>query len=297
MNPHAELANYLAYVSRKYHLQLCLNDFTGFVPLDGELDRALRPFMAHTNPYCMYVKSSRLLYDRCLAMKKKIAEKSIRTGTVFYGVCHAGVGEYIVPVKCRDNLVGVIDVGVFQSGERIESRAIDRLCRSSGLDARQARDRYVRSLAVAKPDLETVAGILGIAAAYLGNTCLNLASSHGGLKLGKKRYHSREDEILAHALEYLGENYQEPATVAEIARLCHCSESHLSHVFKRRIGVNIKGYLNKLRVEQAKQRLTDSEAGIVEIALDAGFADPNYFSRVFTRLIGIPPSEYRRRYS
>ena len=43
------------FISREYHLQLCLNDFAGFVPFDGELDRALRPFMAHTNPYCMYV--------------------------------------------------------------------------------------------------------------------------------------------------------------------------------------------------------------------------------------------------
>ena len=85
--------------------------------------------------------------------------------------------------------------------------------------------------------------------------------------------------------------------VGEIARLCHCSESHLSHVFKRRIGVNIRAMSIKSRVEQAKRRLADSGAGIVEIALDLGFADPNYFSRVFTRLTGIPPSEYRRRYS
>ncbi|MGE5549100.1 MAG: helix-turn-helix domain-containing protein [Bacteroidota bacterium] len=297
MHPHAELANYLSFISRQYHLQLCLNDFAGFVPSDRELDRALRPFMAHTNPYCMYVKSSRLLYDRCLAMKKKIAEKSIKTEAVFYGVCHAGVGEYIIPIRCRGELVGVINAGVFRNDDWLGSRAIERLCRVSGLDAGQARERYARSLTAAKPDLETATDILGIAAAYLGNTCLNLASSQSGLKLGKRRYHSSEDEILAQVLEYIKENYQESVTVAEMARLCHCSESHLSHVFKRRIGANIKGYLNRLRVEQAKQRLTGSGAGIVEIALDVGFADPNYFSRVFARLTGIPPSEYRRRYS
>ena len=96
--------------------------------------------------------------------------------------------------------MGVIDAGVFRIEDRIASRLIGRLCRLPA-SCPQAWDRYTHSLTAAKPDLETVAGILGIAAAYLGNTYLNLRLSHGGLKLGKKRYHSSEDEILAHALE------------------------------------------------------------------------------------------------
>jgi AraC-like DNA-binding protein len=55
--------------------------------------------------------------------------------------------------------------------------------------------------------------------------------------------------------------------------------------------------INKVRIEHAKGRLLNSKDIMTSIAMDCGFNDPNYFSRVFTRLIGNTPSEFRRRYA
>jgi YesN/AraC family two-component response regulator len=61
--------------------------------------------------------------------------------------------------------------------------------------------------------------------------------------------------------------------------------------------MNVNTYINKVRIEHAKDRLLNSKDIMTSIAMDSGFNDPNYFSRVFTRLIGNTPSEFRRRYS
>jgi YesN/AraC family two-component response regulator len=61
--------------------------------------------------------------------------------------------------------------------------------------------------------------------------------------------------------------------------------------------MNVSTYINKVRVENAKHRLLHTNDTMTHIAMDSGFNDPNYFSRVFTRLVGNTPSEFRRRYS
>ena len=85
-------------------------------------------------------------------------------------------------------------------------------------------------------------------------------------------------------------------TLADLANFCHCSESYLSRIFKRRTGVNINVYINKVRMELAKNSLVLTDASIADIALSVGFSEPNYFSRVFTKIIGVSPTEYRKRF-
>ena len=85
-------------------------------------------------------------------------------------------------------------------------------------------------------------------------------------------------------------------TVGNLASLCHCNESYLSRIFKKQTGININIYINKVRIEYAKEMLTHTAKPISLIALDIGFNDPNHFSRIFAQLIGNSPNEYRRHY-
>jgi AraC-like DNA-binding protein/putative methionine-R-sulfoxide reductase with GAF domain len=297
MANHAALANFLAHITQAYGWQICVNDFVGFIPVDPALDQALRPYMAHINPYCLYIKSERCLFGRCLALKKKLAEKSIRMPGGFFGICHAGVGEYIYPITSDGDLIGVIDAGAFPAEPRTAEYLVARACRHSGLDPVRARQLYGASLLAERPDERLVATLLEFVAAYLGNTYRSLRLTHPGLKFGKKRYNSSADSILALLLDYLHRNFQEPLAVPEIARICHCSESYINHLFKKRLGVNVRMYLNKLRIERGKDDLVGSADSIAEIALRVGYNDPSYFSKLFTQLVGISPLEYRRRFS
>lgn len=130
-------------------------------------------------------------------------------------------------------------------------------------------------------------------AEYLALTYDSIKATHD---ISMRRRSPNEDTILSHAAEYVRQNFTNHISVAELADFCHCSESHLSHIFKKRIHVNINAYINKVRIEASKNFLVDSPVSIADIALNVGFYDPNYYSRVFSQLVGISPSEYRRRF-
>jgi AraC-like DNA-binding protein/ligand-binding sensor protein len=292
-----KMSQFLDYISQTYNISICIKDFSGFIPIDRELDKALQPYLAHTNPYCMYIKSAKQQHFRCLDMMRPMAIKCGR-GEPFWGLCYTGVGEYVIPIKAGDLVLGAVTAGFFNYRPEL-SRYL--LKRSSGASteinyekARELFDRYIVT-----PDIETRQMIvyLEIVAEYLANTYLHLQNIHSGEKLPAKRYDSRENTIVAHALEYIKRNFTSRILVKDLAACCYCSESYINHSFKKRVGMNVSTYINKVRIEDAKRRLLHTKDTMTSIALDSGFGDPNYFCRIFTRLAGITPSEFRRRYS
>ena len=85
--------------------------------------------------------------------------------------------------------------------------------------------------------------------------------------------------------------------VAELAARIGCTPNYLSWLFRRETGQNLKDYVNRYRMEYARQLLeTMPSSGIAEIAWSCGFQDAAYFARLFQRYCGCKPSEYRRQH-
>ncbi|MFV0413723.1 MAG: PocR ligand-binding domain-containing protein, partial [Oscillospiraceae bacterium] len=118
MNEYGEIGAFLSHLCETYRVQVCIKDFCGFVPINKELDEVLRPFLAHTNPFCMYVKQDKAKYWTCLTMIRKMYNKLDAKNAAFFGVCHAGLGEYVVPISYKEILLGSINIGFFQTNEK-----------------------------------------------------------------------------------------------------------------------------------------------------------------------------------
>ena len=93
-----KIGQYLHYLSEVHGVQFCIKDFCGFVAINKQLDETLCPFLAHTNPFCMYMKSDQEHYHTCLTMIRRMYHKCERLGRTYFGMCHAGLGEYVVPI-------------------------------------------------------------------------------------------------------------------------------------------------------------------------------------------------------
>lgn len=106
------------------------------------------------------------------------------------------------------------------------------------------------------------------------------------------------DKSIASVLRYIHQNYQDPGIcVKSLAAQVYLTSTYLSALFKKETGETISDYLVNVRVEQSKKLLLDPGLKLIEVSQKVGYLDPNYFSKVFRKHVGLSPSVYRERYS
>lgn len=101
------------------------------------------------------------------------------------------------------------------------------------------------------------------------------------------------DRRLRDAVAYLEAHLDEPLTPHDLARAAGLSESHFRRVFRTWAHRSVMTYVNETRVTRARKLLAEPDASIKEVARRVGFADPYHFSRVFRRIDGLSPSQFR----
>lgn len=104
------------------------------------------------------------------------------------------------------------------------------------------------------------------------------------------------DLLMEQAAQNMQRHCREALCVQDYADMCHLSVSRFSHRFKEFFGEAPHSYLNRLRVEKAKQILCDTDYSMSEVAELVGFSDQNYFARIFKKYTGIPPLRYAKEY-
>ncbi len=101
-------------------------------------------------------------------------------------------------------------------------------------------------------------------------------------------------QLVKQSLAFLHQNYTRPITRKEIARVVGVSENYLSAIFRQEITISPWDYLNRFRIHKAKELLMQTQDTVTHIASQVGFNDAAYFSRVFHKLTGQSPLEYRQ---
>ena len=105
---------------------------------------------------------------------------------------------------------------------------------------------------------------------------------------------SRAAVTVARSTAYIHEHIAEALTVESLAAREYLSSGRYRDIFRRMLGMSPQEYILKLRVDIARDLLTDSQLSIAEIALSVGCPDSRYFSRLFMKRTGISPSAYRK---
>ena len=95
------------------------------------------------------------------------------------------------------------------------------------------------------------------------------------------------------AVNQINANYNTDISLSELSKNLRITSSQLSRLFHREIGISPIEYLTNVRLEHSMQLLTMTNLGINEIATLCGFANGNYFTKVFKKKLGFTPSKYR----
>ena len=99
--------------------------------------------------------------------------------------------------------------------------------------------------------------------------------------------------LITQAIELIGERYAEKLTLRDVAGSIHINESYLSKLFKKELGVGFTDYLNSLRIQKSVELLSQPDMNLLEIAGRVGFDDQSYFTKVFKKITGKTPRQFK----
>jgi AraC-like DNA-binding protein len=104
---------------------------------------------------------------------------------------------------------------------------------------------------------------------------------------------SQNTFFISRATHYMNENIEKKITLKEIASYFGYSESYFYRLFRKEIHYSPMDYFLHLKIERACQLLVHTDMKINQISFMLGFDDPYYFSRIFTKIAGLSPKNYR----
>lgn len=122
-----------------------------------------------------------------------------------------------------------------------------------------------------------------------------LLSTEETKRMVEKKDADKAGNLMVHnAQEYIREHLTDDLSLKLVADKVGVSTAYLSTLFSQHLGCGFVDYLNKIRIQYACDYMQDGTMKIYEIAFKVGFHDEKYFSRVFKKVMGQSPSEYRR---
>lgn len=104
--------------------------------------------------------------------------------------------------------------------------------------------------------------------------------------------HTRERELIDKALEIVENRYSEELTAGIVAHELNISSQYFCNIFKKLTGKTFTNYLNYMRIVESLPALNSGNYKMRDIAINFGFSDENYYSRIFKRIMFVSPRQY-----
>ena len=196
-----------------------------------------------------------------------------------------GMRELVIPLLKDDVLLGILFVGQCRTGGDYETRIISNAVKMNGNP-----DEFLRFYndlpLVSQKNLINIGNIL---AQYFDAKILSSELLSSKIKEG-----STQNDLAETIKQFIRLNYRSSLSLSEIAKALHINASYASRLFSSKYGKTLTEYITHVRIEHAKNLLTTTDASIGNIALNVGFEDVNYFSRLFKKHTGCSPCKYRK---
>jgi AraC-like DNA-binding protein len=239
----------------------------------------------YTNPFCAILSRTRKICGACLEVRPKptgVDGSDTRTVRCFAGFTHT-----IVPVKWDKRVIGFLETGqVFlrtPTAARFSKIANQLIRWGIKLNVARLEDAYFRSRVVSPDQYRAIVRLLEIFAEHLALIANQIA-------LQQRR---GDPPMITGAKDYVASHQSDPIKLEEIARALNVSTFHFCRKFKHATGLTFVEYLSRVRIEKAKILLHNKSLRITEIAYEVGFQSLTHFNRIFRKLVGHSPTEYR----
>ncbi|TNJ62036.1 helix-turn-helix domain-containing protein [Paenibacillus hemerocallicola] len=106
----------------------------------------------------------------------------------------------------------------------------------------------------------------------------------------------QHDGIVAKIMNYVAAHLKDDLSREELAEKVYLNPSYLSRLFKKETGQSLSDYIGQVRMEEARRLLSQTNMKIVQVAEESGYRNVSHFTKMFKRMTGVTPQEYRSKY-
>lgn len=112
---------------------------------------------------------------------------------------------------------------------------------------------------------------------------------------GNKLSYNLRDNVIQQLKEYIEQHLHENLSRTVLANEVYLSEDYVSKIFAKSTGMSITSYIANRRIQKAKEYLENSSLPVSKIAVEVGYCNFSYFSKIFREIVGVTPNEYRSK--
>ncbi|HEU6449153.1 MAG TPA: helix-turn-helix domain-containing protein [Verrucomicrobiae bacterium] len=239
------------------------------------------------NPFCSLLAQKSRSCAACLQTQQQLSETAtVEAQTV---TCPTGLCDIAIPVRMGEQLIGFLVTGqVFckKPTETQFNRTL-KLLTEWGLQtpADEVRKMFFDTRILSTRQHESVVKLLSIFAEHLSMVSNQIVVQE----------QNSEPPVITRAKQFINDHQDEEISLEQVADAVHTSKFYFCKMFKKSTGINFTDYLSRVRTERAKNLLLNPNLRISEIAYEVGFQSLTHFNRVFKRILGQSPTEYRGR--
>lgn len=237
------------------------------------------------NGFCAMMAAKSKTCTACLLVQEKLAEGALKGPAVV--TCAYGLAEAAVPLQLGSSTIGFLQTGQVMT-RKPTTAAFERASEKArevgvDLDTKEARAAYFATPVLSQKKLESACQMLSIFADHLSIRSNQLAVQSA----------NAEPPAITRARKFIEEHYAEPLSLGGVARAVNMSLFNFCKTFKKSTGMTFTHFVSRTRLEKARNLLLNPNLRVSEIAFEVGFESLTHFKRIFKKLMGQSPSEYR----
>ena len=238
----------------------------------------------HENPFCALLAENPATLSVCLQAHENMIG---HTGALPHTVtCPFGLTETAVPVKLGQRTIGYLRIGQVLRHTPAKSDAIKvrrELERHGVRFSGDVRKAWEKNPLIMPDKYTAIVRLLTFFAAQLSALTNQIVLES----------QNAEPPLVQKAREYIAEHKMEPLSLSAVAKAAGASVFHFCKVFHKATGLKFTDYVARVRLEEARTQLLNPNRRISEVAYDVGFQSLTQFNRMFKRVFGESPSEFR----
>jgi AraC-like DNA-binding protein len=238
----------------------------------------------HENPFCALLAENPATLSVCLQAHQNMID---HTGVLPHTVtCPFGLTETAIPVKLGADIIGYLRIGQVlrhMPAKTDTAKVSHALKRCGVLFKGEIRKAWERNPFIPPDKYNAIVGLLSFFAQQLSALTNQLVVER----------QNAEPPLVQKAREYIDKHKMQPLSLDDVAKAAGASVFHFCKVFHKATGLKFTDYVARVRLEDARTQLLNPNRRISEVACDVGFQSLTQFNRMFKRVFGQSPTEFR----